>query len=404
MGEFVCKVADPAGHVFEQVETAQSEEEARNKLTDRGLFIYGVRRRRALSLDGLFQKRDRAVRGNDFLIFNQQFNTLIKAGLPILKALDLLADRTAAPRLRPILADVRQQVRDGALLSEAIAAQGIFPPVYTSTILAGEKSGDLPGVLDQYIAYQKTSSGLRKRLTGVLVYPIILVIVATGILSYLVTYVIPRFAMLYKDMNVPLPGPTAFLIELVTGFKGYALGTVIAVAAIVITAFFYTRTEKGAIVKDRLKLKIPVIGDVWVKFQVTQFARTLGTLLIGGTPLVAALDTAGGSIRSTLIAGALAGAAQRVREGQTLSASLAETKLLPGLAVDMIQVGEESGALAAMLASVSDFFEEEVNAKLTTLISIVEPSILVLMGCVIAFILIALYLPLFSFTVGNMGG
>lgn len=404
MGEFVCKVADPAGHVFEQVETAQSEEEARNKLTDRGLFIYGVHRRRALSLDGLFQKRDRAVRGNDFLIFNQQFNTLIKAGLPILKALDLLADRTAAPRLRPILADVRQQVRDGALLSEAVEAQGIFPPVYTSTILAGEKSGDLPGVLDQYIAYQKTSSGLRKRLAGVLVYPVILVIVATGILSYLVTYVIPRFAMLYKDMNVPLPAPTAFLIELVSGFKGYALGTGAAIAAIAITAFFYARTEKGSLAKDRLKLKIPVIGDVWVKFQVTQFARTLSTLLIGGTPLVAALDTAGGSIRSTLIAGALGRAAQRVREGQPLSTSLAETRLLPGLAIDMIQVGEESGALAAMLISVSDFFEEEVNAKLTTLISIVEPSILVLMGGVIAFILIALYLPLFSFTVGNMGG
>jgi type IV pilus assembly protein PilC len=404
MGEFVCKVADPAGHVFEQVETAQSEEEARNKLTDRGLFIYGVRRRRALSLEGVFQRRDRAVRGNDFLIFNQQFNTLIKAGLPILRALDLLADRTAAPRLRPVLSDVRQQVRDGALLSEAIDAQGIFPPVYTSTVLAGEKSGNLSGVLDQYIAYQKTSSGLRKKLTGVLVYPIILVVVATGILSYLVTYVIPRFAMLYKDMNVPLPGPTQFLIELVTGFKGYVLGTLIAVVVMALTAFLYSRTEKGALAKDRLKLKMPVAGDIWVKFQVAQFARTLSTLLIGGTPLVPALETAGSALRSRLVAGALGRAAQRVREGQTLSSSLGETKLVPDLAIDMIQVGEESGALAAMLASVADFFEEEVNARLTTLISIVEPSILVLMGCVIAFILIALYLPLFSFSVGNLGG
>ncbi len=404
MGEFVCKVADPAGHVFEQVETAQSEEEARNKLTDRGLFIYGVRRRRALSLEGVFQRRDRAVRGNDFLIFNQQFNTLIKAGLPILKALDLLADRTAAPRLRPVLSDVRQQVRDGALLSEAIEAQGIFPPVYTSTVLAGEKSGNLPGVLDQYIVYQKTSSGLRKKLTGVLVYPIILVVVATGILSYLVTYVIPRFAMLYKDMNVPLPGPTQFLIELVTGFRGYVLGTLIAIVVMALTAFFYSRTEKGAVAKDRLKLKMPVAGDIWVKFQVAQFARTLSTLLTGGTPLVPALETAGGALRSRLVAGALGRAAQRVREGQSLSLSLAETKLVPNLAIDMIQVGEESGALAAMLASVAEFFEEEVNARLTTLISIVEPSILVLMGCVIAFILIALYLPLFSFSVGNLGG
>jgi type IV pilus assembly protein PilC len=404
MGEFLCKVADPGGRVFEQVETAQSVDEARNKLTDRGLFIYSVRPRRALSLRGLFQRRDRAVRGNDFLIFNQQFNTLIKAGLPILKALDLLADRTAAPRLRPVLSDVRQQVRDGALLSEAVAGQGIFPAVYTSSVLAGEKSGDLPGVLDQYIAYQKTSSGLRKRLVGVLIYPVILVIVATAIISYLVTYVIPQFAMLYKDMNVPLPVPTEILITLVTGFKGYILGFAIVLVAGVAGAFLWSQTEQGAIWFDRLKLKLPVAGEVWMKFQVTQFARTLSTLLTGGTPLVAALQTASGSLRSKLVATSVGEAAKRVREGQSLSSSLAQTRLVPSLAIDMIQVGEESGALAAMLASVAEFFEEEVNTRLTTLISIVEPSILVVMGAVIAFILIALYLPLFSFTVGNLGG
>jgi type IV pilus assembly protein PilC len=404
MGEFLCKVADAGGRVFEQVETAQSEEEARNKLSDRGFFIYSVKQRRALSLQGLVQQRERVVRGNDFLIFNQQFNTLIKAGLPILKALDLLADRTAAPRLRPILSDVRQQVRDGALLSEAVAAQGVFPAVYTSAVLAGEKSGDLPGVLDQYISYQKTSSGLRKRLTGALVYPVILVIVASGILSYLVTYVIPQFARLYKDMNTPLPGPTVVLITLVTGFKGYVLGFAILLIVCAAAGLMWSRTEKGGVWFDRLKLKLPVAGDVWVKFQVTQFARTLATLLAGGTPLVAGLETAAGALRSKLVAGAVGEAAKRVKEGQSLSASLAASKIMPPLAVDMIQVGEESGALAAMLASVAEFFEEEVNTKLTTLISIVEPTILVVMGAVIAFILIALYLPLFSLTVGNMGG
>jgi type IV pilus assembly protein PilC len=404
MGEFVCKVADPAGHVFQQVETAQSEDEARTKLGDRGLFIYWVRRRRALSLQGLFGRRDRVVRGNDFLIFNQQFNTLIKAGLPILKALDLLAERTAAPRLRPILADVRQQVRDGALLSEAIEAQGIFPPVYSSSVLAGEKSGNLAGVLDQYISYQRTSSGLRKRLAGVLIYPAVLVTVAVGILSYLVTYVIPQFAMLYKDMNVALPGPTVLLISLVTGLKSYILPIVILLVVGVAGVMLWSRTEAGGIAIDRMKMKLPVAGDVWVKFQVTQFTRTLSTLLTGGTPLVSALDTAASSLTSRLISDGVKQATQRVREGQPLAASLAATKLVPDLAVDMIEVGEASGALAAMLASVSDFFEEEVNVKLTTLISFIEPAILVFMGAVIAFILIALYLPLFSFTVGNLGG
>ncbi len=404
MGEFVCKVADPTGRVFQQVETAQSEVEARNKLADRGLFIYWVKRRQALSFEGMFQKRERAVRGNDFLIFNQQFNTLIKAGLPILKALDLLAERTAAPRLRPILADVRQKVRDGALLSEAVAAQGIFPPVYTSSVLAGEKSGNLAGVLEQYIAYQKMSSGLKKKLTGVLIYPVILVVVASGILSYLTAFVIPRFAELYKDMNVALPGPTTFLLAFVGGVKTYFPFIASAIVVGGIALFAWSRTEEGAVQKDRLKLKLPAIGNVWVKFQVSQFARTLSTLLAAGTPLVAALETAGQSLRSRLVSSSVQRATQQVREGQPLSTSLEKTGIVPDLAIDMIQVGEESGALAAMLGSVADFFDEEVNEKLTTMISIVEPTILVVMGGVIAFILIALYLPLFSFTVGNMGG
>jgi type IV pilus assembly protein PilC len=404
MGEFLCKVADPAGHVFQQVETAQSEEEARNKLTDRGLFIYWVRQRRGLSFRGLFGGRERAVRGNDFLIFNQQFNTLIKAGLPILRALDLLADRTAAPRLRPVLSDVRQMVKDGALLSEAIDAQGIFHPVYSSTLLAGEKSGNLSGVLDQYIAYQRTSSGLRKRLIGVLIYPVILIFVATLILSYLVTYVIPQFASLYKDLNVPLPGATQLLISLVTGMKSYIAGVAIAFLLLVVGAFLWSRTEQGGVVLDRLKLKLPVVGDLWTKFQVSQMSRTLATLLTGGTPLVPALATSANSLSSKLVSSILGRATQRVREGQSLSASLAETNLVPEMAIDMIQVGEASGSLAAMLSSVSEFYEEEVNTRLATLISIIEPLILVLMGGVIAFILIALYLPLFSLTVGNMGG
>ncbi|HEV2386339.1 MAG TPA: type II secretion system F family protein [Candidatus Acidoferrales bacterium] len=404
MSEFVCKVADPTGRVFEQVETAQSEDEARGKLSDRGLFIYWVRQRRALSLQGLFRQRRRAVRGNDFLIFNQQFNTLVKAGLPILKALDLLAERAASERLRPVLADVRQKVRDGALLSEAIEAQGIFPRVYTSSVLAGEKSGNLAGVLDQYIAYQRTSSTLRKKLIGVLIYPVILVTVALGILSYLVTYVIPQFATLYHDLNVPLPAPTQFLIALVMGIKSYILFAAVALVLVLTGGFLWSRTDEGGLQLDRLKLKFPVAGDIWVKFQVAQLARTLATLLGGGTPLVPALGTAADSMTSRLVRGSLNEATERVREGQTLSASLAGTRLVPALAVEMIEVGEASGALGPMLSSVSEFYEEEVNNKLTTLISIVEPAILVIMAAVIAFILISLYLPLFSFTVGNLGG
>jgi type IV pilus assembly protein PilC len=403
MAEFVCKVADASGRIFEQIETAQSEGEARQSLADRGLFVYRVRPQRALALGGLRATRSRALRSSDFLVFNQQFNTLIKAGLPILKALELLAERAAAPRLRPLLQRIRQQVREGALLSEAIQAQGVFPGVYTTAILAGEKSGNLSEVLEQYITYQRVMGGMRKRLLSVLVYPTILVVVATTIVSYLALYVIPQFAKLYADLGVPLPGPTRLLIALVMGYRNYVLGIVIALVLLAIGIFLWSRTVQGGIEFDRMKLRLPVVGETWIKFQVARFVRTLGTLLAGGTPLVAALETAAGSLSSRLVSNSAREAARRVREGESLHASLAVGRIVPDLALEMIEVGEASGALAPMLTSVAEFYEEDVNLRTQTLISIVEPLILVVMAAVVLFILISLYLPLFSFSIGNVG-
>ena len=401
MAEFVCKVADAAGKVFQQVESAQSEAEARHKLADRGLFVYSVHLRRVLTLEGFRLRRERKLRGSDFLMFNQQFNTLIKAGLPILKALDLLAERAASPRLRPVLGDVRQRVREGSLLSEAIEAQSVFPKVYTTSVLAGEKSGNLSGVLDHYIAYQRVTSGVRKRLLAVLIYPAILVFVATLILSYLVTYVIPQFARLYADLNVVLPAPTRLLVALVTTLRGYVLVFLGLLVLGAVAVFVWSRTEKGGLKFDRIKLRLPLVGETWIKFQVAQFVRTLATLLAGGTPLVAALETAAGSLTSRLVSSSIVQVARRVREGESLHVSLAETGMMPALALEMIEVGEASGALAPMLTSIAEFYEEEVNLRLSAMISIIEPLILIFMALVIAFILISLYLPLFSFSIST---
>jgi type IV pilus assembly protein PilC len=219
VAEFVCKVADATGRVFSQVEAAQSIDEARQKLADRGLYVYSVKTQGGILGALLQRKRSKAVGGADFLIFNQQFNTLIKAGLPILKALDLLSDRVAAPKLRPMLSEVRQRVRDGALLSEALTEQGSFPKVYTTSVLAGEKSGNLSGVLEYYIAYQRVTTGLRKKLIAALIYPIILVIAAVSIVTYIVAYVIPQFARLYADMNIALPLTTRILITVTVQFR-----------------------------------------------------------------------------------------------------------------------------------------------------------------------------------------
>lgn len=403
MAEFVCKIADASGRVSSLVENAQNSNEARQKLSDRGLYVYSVRARSGLLSLGTGQRRERAVKSSEFLIFNQQLNTLVKAGLPILKALDLLAERAASPKLRPALIDVRDRVRQGASLSEALERQGGFPKVYVTAVLAGEKSGNLTGVLDYYIAYQKVSTGVKKKLIATLVYPIILVTLASIILTYLVTYVVPQFAKLYSDMQIQLPAVTRLLVTLTVTYRPYVLGAVATVVLAITVLWFWSRSEQGGLALDRTKLKLPVIGDTWIKFQVAQFCRTLSTLLAGGTPLVGALTTAADAVSSRLVAGSIAKAADLVRDGQSLHSALASTGLMPAMGLEMIEVGEASGALSPMLGSVAEFYEEETNLRLGTLIAVVEPAILVFMAVVIAFILISLYLPIFSFSAGGPG-
>src|ERR1700685_3031387 len=289
MTEFVCKVGDTTDRVFQHMETAQSEAEARQKLADRGFFVFSVRMHFDLLSQFSGARRQQKIRPADFLIFNQQFSTLIKAGLPILKALDLLAERAAAPRLRPVLGDVRQRVRDGALLSEALTAQGSFPPVYVTAITAGERSGNLTGVIDQYISYLRVSAGFKKALTTALIYPAILVFAVIVIMTYLVTYAMPQFSKLYQDLGIQLPAITQFMLDVSTALRDYFLVVLAVVAGLAGALFIWTRSDQGALAIDRLKPKIPIFGDIWLKSQIAQFVRTLSTLLAGGTPLVAGL-------------------------------------------------------------------------------------------------------------------
>ena len=404
MADFVCKVGDASGRIFQQVETAQSEAEARQKLADRGYYVYTVRSQFNVLAQLSQSGRDRKIRSDDFLVFNQQFNTLVRAGLPILRALDLLAERAAAARLRPILEDVRQRVRTGALLSEAMAAQGSFPPVYITVIAAGERSGNLTGVLEQYIGYLRVTTGFRSRLITALIYPAVLVFVAIIVVSYLATYALPKFAELYQQLNVPLPASTRILLAIAVPLRDYFAVFAVVIVAAAIGIFLWTRSSRGAIAIDRLKPRIPLFGDIWIKAQIAQFVRTLSTLLGGGTPLVPALRTSAAAISSKLVATSVEQASERVKEGQSLHLSLAETRLVPGLALEMIEVGEASGALTAMLTSVAEFYEEEVDTQLTRSLSWIPIVILVVMAIVVGFILISLYLPMFSLQVGSVGG
>jgi len=398
MGQFLCRVADAEGRVFSHVEPAGSLEEARQKLVERGLYVYSVQSRGGRLASLLRQRGGRQIGGSEFLILNQQFNTLIKAGLPILKSLDLLATRATAPRLRPVITQIRDRVREGKSLSEAVAEAGVFSKVYSTAILAGEKSGNLPGVLDYYIAYQRVSTGVRKKILASLVYPALLISVAVIIVTYLVTGVIPKFALLYRDMNVELPAPTRLLIALTVDYRLVFLGVVASLAVAAAGIFLWSRTEEGGTVFDRFKFRLPVIGDTLLKFQVAQFSRTLATLLTGGTPLVAGLQTSCDAITSKLLRSTVSHATQMVREGESLHGALGASGHVPELALDMIEVGESSGALSPMLNSVAEFYEEEVSLRLSTLVSLIEPILLIFMGLIVAFILISLYLPIFSFS------
>lgn len=403
MGEFVCRVADANGRVFSHVEAAGTVDEARQKLADRGLFVYSVKSRSSL-VSGFFGfRKERKIGGNDFLILNQQFNTLIKAGLPILRSLDLLATRATAPKLRPILTQIRDRVREGKSLSEAVDEAGVFSKVYSTAILAGEKSGNLSGVLDYYIAYQRVSTGVKKRIIASLVYPALLIFVAVVIVTYLVTAVVPKFALLYNDLGVDLPGPTRLLINITVGYRYYFLAGLLLLILAGIGVFFWSRSEQGGVASDRLLFRTPVIGDTLLKFQVAQFCRTLATLLTGGTPLVAALGTSSESITSPLLKGTVGQSTQMVREGESLHTALSASHVMPDMALDMIEVGESSGALAPMLNSVAEFYEEEVSIRLAALVSLIEPLLLVFMGALVAFILISLYLPIFSFSLTGTG-
>ncbi len=399
MSEFVLKYADARGEVHSQLTQGTTAQEIRERFTQQGFLVYSVKPKGAgisLSGDIALPGRRRKLNLEKFLIFNQQFVTLIRAGLPILKALDLLAERLTDPKLTPYINSVREEVRRGTLLSEAFRQQGIFPKIYVTSVMAGEKSGSLVEVLERYITYQKLALGVRKKVVVSLIYPSVLVVLVVLLMVFLVTYVVPSFASLYASMQTQLPTITVYLIAIGTTARSYVLlyaGGLFGLGALFL---WWSRRESAKEKIDRVKVGVPLFGDIWIKYQVAQFARVLSTLLTGGIPLMQGLETAADSLGTPLLRKTLQGAGRLVREGQTLSSSLASTKIFPELAVDMVEVGESTGALPAMLTSVAEFYEDDVNTKMTAVLSLIEPCIMIFMGMFVAFVLIALYLPIFS--------
>ncbi len=322
--------------------------------------------------------------------------TLIRAGMPILGSLEMLAKSQRNANFATQLQNVSARVRTGEPISSAFEAQGAFPLMYTTTLLAGERSGNLEEVLGRYLSFQRVALAFRKKLVASLIYPLMLITLVICLFIFLITFVVPQFAKLYDQIGTKLPSLTLFMLALGTGAQKYLLYIVPALALIGFLLWRWSRSEAGADRIDRIRIAMPIFGKIWLKYQVAMFARTLSTLLTGGIPLVPSLETAARSITSRRIAKSVFSAVTSVREGKGLAKSLEATKVFPDLSTEMVEVGESTGALPQMLNSVAEFFEEDVQTALTAALALIEPAILIVMGVVVVIILIALYLPIFS--------
>jgi type IV pilus assembly protein PilC len=397
MAEFAIKLADERGRVQEQVHTAASAEELRARFAHAGYHVFSIRARGGL---GAFSKRK--VKLEPFLIFNQQFLTLIRAGLPILGSLQMLAKNQKNPHFSSQLDDVVNRVKTGEALSSAFEAQSGFPVMYTTTLLAGERSGNLQEVLERYVSFQRISLTFSKKMVASLVYPGVLLTLVSALMFFMFAFVVPQFAVLYDQMGSKLPAMTMTLLSFGKWLNRNLLWIAIGAAGAGFGIYRFSITERGREFVDGVRIRLPIFGKIWLKYQVALFSRTLSTLLTGGLPLVPSLETAARSISSRRVSRAVVGSISTVREGKSLAEALAHTGVFPDLASEMIAVGEQTGALPQMLNSVAEFFEEDVATALTAALTLIEPAILIVMGAVVLFILISLYLPIFS--LGAAGG
>ncbi len=396
MTEFVVRLGTPEGAVLEQRHRAVSEEALRRELENRGLTVFRVRARRGVLRLPFFGRRER-LGSLEFLIFNQQLVTLLRAGIPILQSLELLQRSQTSTYFRGVLSRVLDDVRSGVSLSDSFAAQGgMFPRLYCATILAGEHSGELVPVLSRYIHHQQMLEGVRRKVTSALTYPAVLITLSMGLVALLMTYVIPRFANFYLGFSADLPLPTRIVVGTGT-FLSHNIHFIIGGLVVAyLLARRWLRSEDGQIALDHAKLKVPFVGSIFHLFALSQFVRSLGTLLSGGTPLVHALEIASTTVTNHAIGAPLARVAPRVREGQPLWSSLEATGLFPELSVAMVQVGEATGALEGMLSNVSEFYDETIEVQLARVVSLIEPAVLLLMGGVVASLVLSVYLPMFT--------
>jgi type IV pilus assembly protein PilC len=398
--EYRCRLGTPGGEIIEGVYVADSEARLRREFEEKGLYVLAIQHagRRALAgvhLPALPTRRK--VSSREFLVFNQELATLLKAGMPLVQSLDILRRRVTNATFKAVLDDVHERVRSGSALSEAFEAHGsLFPGVYTASLLAGEKSGNLEAVLRRYVSYVKIVSSVKRKTISALVYPAILVALSLCVVTIIVVKVVPEFGAFYNQFGKELPWSTRAIVAVSAFVTSYYFLILAAIGGAALACYAWIKQPGQRRRLDRLILKVPMLGPIAQKFSTSQGARTLATLLGGGIPLVNALEVTARSLANQHMASELTVAAQQVREGRSLAAAMQDSGVFPDVAIKMVEVGESTGALQEMLNSLADFYDEEIDTNLGRFVTIIEPALLVVMGVVIAGLLLSLYLPLFN--------
>jgi type IV pilus assembly protein PilC len=384
MAEFRCRLATVSGEIVERDYTALDESELRRELERQDFMVLAMQRRSALlsALGDIFSRRRRKLNVNEFLYFNQEFAALVRAGLPIVECLGLLLERRKNPAFRAALLSIRDRVRSGDPLSEAFAAHDLFPPLYASTLASGERSGEIATVLDRYVSYMK------------IVTPAVLVGIMIGVVSLLLTVVLPKFEGLFRDFGADLPLITRIVLGVSTFIRGNWLLLIVGFVGLFVGLAVWKRTPTGQRVLERTLYRLPFVGSIANKFVVTRFARTLATLIAGGIPLVTCLEIVSRAVGVGIFRDAVSAVALKLREGAALWSAVEETGLFPDLLVEMVKVGESSGALAEMLEHVADFTDQEIERQLQTMMSLIEPVLLITLALIVGFLLLAIYYPL----------
>jgi type IV pilus assembly protein PilC len=398
--QFNCRVGTPEGRVLEQTFVASDEPALLTELAKLGYHVFEVRRRgmpRKLGTAGFFGQRRKPIPVQEFMVWNRELAVLLKAGLPLLQALDLMLERMENQHFKAVLTDIRDRVKSGQDLSEAFEEHAeLFPRLFPSTLKAGEKSGELEQVIRRFIRYLKLVMDARRRVITALVYPVVLICLSITMISIMMVYVVPKITVFFENLEVELPLMTRMLIA-VSGFAHRnvvwlalgALGGGVAFRA-------WRRTAPGRLWLDRTKLKLPFLGPVLHRFALTELCRSLATLLSGGIPLVPALEIATDAVGNLEVRQAIAPQIQLVREGKPFHEALERSGVFLEMSIDMIKVGEATGSLDEMLTSVADFLDEQIETRMGRILTLIEPLMLVFMGIIVAMILVAIYLPLVS--------